>query len=576
MMRNTEAIIEIDLVDIEAKDNSIPGTTSNQSFGNVSLLKSDYQNDSKYMTMEWNFNILDGSMEHFNNGEVPYWSTSQSDNTGAFSTNPYIDINFSDGAPHSSAGITLIFAEDYPKVEIEWFNKEGVSITKAKFTPDKEEYFCRESVKNYYSLRITFYESEVPGRFVKLKNIYYGRRLVATGDEIMSATVSEELDPISSEISINTFDFELHSDDKEFNILNPVGTYALLQPKQEIRVKEMVDTETIYMGTYYIDEWESTTETRIKFKCIDGIGIIDKTDFKKGKIYDNVLAGTIIDEIMNSAGWTKYEVSSEIRTTRLSGYIPICSHRQALQQVAFAARAVADCSRSDKIKIYRPVRDADYKIRNDRLFPDDKIDVRSYVSDISITAHAYKKSSVEEDAFNGTLLAGLNEVTFDGPFIGLQIAGGSIVESGYNYAIIRMAAEGDCIITGYRYEDSVSIYNYYMETIPAGEVRSAISIKGATLISEVNAYFVAHYLLEYYLLRKQISQRFIVEYERIGRWVNIESQYGLIISGGIERMTIDLTGGFLADAYVTGYNTLEEDYVYTGKEIHTGERIGVI
>ena len=71
-------------------------------------------------------------------------------------------------------------------------------------------------------------------------------------------------------------------------------------------------------------------------------------------MYNDIAFKDLIKDIMLSANLTEndYEIQDNLKNIAISGYIPICSNRQALQQAVFAVGAVADCSRSDKIKIY--------------------------------------------------------------------------------------------------------------------------------------------------------------------------------------------------------------------------------
>lgn len=114
------------------------------------------------------------------------------------------------------------------------------------------------------------------------------------------------------------------------------------------------------------------------------------------------------------------------------------------------------------------------------------------------------------------------------------------------------------------------------EEVQANEVKKVISVKDATLVSNSNVYLLAESLFNYYSLRRSLNIRYVLEAEHTGRWVSVKSQYGMFINGGIESQEIDLAGGFLSSACITGYNTLETDFFYTGQEVYTGEKIGVV
>lgn len=576
----TEPIINVMLVDVTAKSDSAPSITDNASFANVQLLKDENHTVNDYMTLEWNYSILDGTMQHMPdnpaNAGYPVFSKEMSDASGEYKQDHNFVAQFTE--PHSSAGISFSFVGDFPKeITVTWYRQNGTMMAEKMFQPDKKKYFCDYKVEGYYKIAASFSGSVTPYRFLKIQNVEYGYELVFTSEAIREAKVLEEVDPISAELRINTLDFTVYDPNREFNILNQKGKYSLFQSRQEIRAMEIVNGYSIDMGTFYLESKESQNEVEISFHAVDALGIIDKTNFIKGKIYTNVTAQTIIDEIMASAGWEKYEVANELKNVRLSGYIGICSHRQALQQVAFALRALVDCSRTNLIRIYRQNTSADIKIKDDRIFLEgEKVTAKEYVSRIEVTTHQYELSTERKDLFNGLLPAGLNEITFQNPAENLSASVGTIVESGVNYAIIRMTAPGECKVTGNEYTDTQSTFIRNTEEVQTNETEKAISVKDATLVSNSNVYLLAERLFDYYSLRRSLNIRYVLEAERTGRWVSVKSQYGMYINGGIESQEIDLAGGFLSSAFITGYNTLETDFFYTGQEVYTGEKIGVV
>ena len=576
----TEPMINVMLIDVTAKSDSTPSITDNASFANVQLLKDENHTVNDYMTLEWNYSVLDGTMQHMPdnlaNAGYPVFSEEMSDASGEYEQDHDFVAQFT--GPHSSSGISFSFVGDFPKeITVTWYKQNGTVLIEKMFRPDKKNYFCDYKVEDYYKVAASFSGSVTPYRFLKIQNVEYGYELTFTSETIREAKVLEEVDPISAELRINTLDFTVYDPSREFNILNQKGKYSLFQSRQEIRAREIVNGFSIDMGTFYLESKESQNEVEISFHAVDGLGIIDKTNFIKGKIYNNVTAQTIIDEIMASAGWEKYEIANELKNVRLSGYIGICSHRQALQQVAFAIRALVDCSRTNLIRIYRQNTSADIKIKDDRIFLDgEKVTAKEYISRVEITTHQYERSEERKDLFDGLLPAGLNEITFQKPAENLLASAGTIVESGVNYAVIRMTEPGECKVTGNEYADMQSTFVRNTDETQANETEKVISVKDATLVSNGNVYLLAERLFDYYSLRRSLNIRYVLEAERTGRWVSVKSQYGMYINGGIESQEIDLAGGFLSSASVTGYNTFETDFFYAGKEVYTGEKIGVV
>lgn len=578
-MRKTNCTININLVDVGAKADSTPAATHNSEFADAANLKKESRSIPDYMTLEWNYSLLDGSMPHMpdsmSSAGYPVFSAGMTNEARIRASEPVLSISFKEG--HSSAGVSLGFIGDFPElVRVEWIGAVGAVLDERTYYPDGLNFFCENKVENYRGLKIYFEKSTVPYRFLKMHNIEYGYELIFNSESVIDAKILEEVDPISSELRINTLDFTVYDPNRDFNILNQKGKYSLLQSLQEIRVWESIDGTVIDMGTFYLESKDSKSETEITFHAIDGLGIIDKTNFIRGRIYANERAEVIIGEIMQSAGWSKYEVTDELKGVNLSGYLPVCTHRQALQQIAFALRAVVDCSRSNQIKIYRQNKAADVKIREDRIFMGDKITAGQYVSGIEVTTHQYELADKEITVFDGNLPAGQNTVTFSKPVSNLGITDGTISQSGVNYAVINMTSAGTCKITGKEYTDIQSTFVRNTEVPIPGEASNTIAVKDATLVDRTNAYLLAEHIFDYYNLRRQTEIRFLLDAEKTGRWVSIKSQYGMYINGGINRQEIDLTGGFLSNATVIGYNTQEMDYFFTGTERFTGEQIGVV
>ena len=189
--------------------------------------------------------------------------------------------------------------------------------------------------------------------------------------------------------------------------------------------------------------------------------------------------------------------------------------------------------------------------------------------------HQYQETTEQSTIFDGILNAGLNEITFSEPAKDLASSAGAIIESGVNYAIIQMNETGECTVTGKVYEDLQSTFIRSAEEVNRNEVENVVSVTDATLVNKNNSYLLAESLFDYYSLRRTLNARYLLESERTGRWISVKSYYGMYINGGIETQEIDLAGGFLATATITGYNTLEHDYIYTG-EAYTGEEIGVV
>ena len=576
-MEDTEIVL--DLIDVTAKADSVPGAADIQPFADTAQLKRDDLATPDYATLEDNFFLLDGSKAPFPDSpagmDFGYWSRSMSGPDGSFETPPVIEIAFSE--QHTSAGLTLHFLPDFPAlVSIQWYTLGGVLIISKDFHPDSPDYFCDCPVEDFGKIVITFRQTTKPYRYVKLRAIDYGTFLGYSGESVVDAKITEEVDLISNTLSINMANFTLHSPTDDFNLMNLKGIYKLFQQGQKVHIRQRLDTGMVEMGTYRLATWQSADASTGEFTANGSVGELDKTDFKLGRVYVNEPAGNIIDSIMASAGWTDYEVEEAIRNTPLSGWLAISSHRTALQQVAFAAGAIVDDSRSSTIRIYSQPPTYNHLIPRSRKFSGGSVKLLSYISDVSLTAHNYMLKSEAEQLFQGVLAAGQHEIQFNTACAELAITGGTIVEQHPNYTVVSVDTDSDVTLTGKKYEDHPVTNLRASEKLPAGATRNTIKFETATLISPANAPTIAQRLYEYYQLRYQTSTSVILEQERAGEKVALQHTDGNgYTMDTIEKMDIDLVGGFVANATLIG-NGIDIVLAYYSGELYAGQDMGVL
>ena len=373
----------------------------------------------------------------------------------------------------------------------------------------------------------------------------------------------EELNPLSDELSINTIDFVCFATDDRFNILNPQGAYLAFQKTQPIKAykTEFIEDEEVLtdMGTFYLESWENKSEKSMQMKGIDLIGILENTEFDGG-IYDDVYATTLISSIMTKANVSNYSTQG-ISTEKITGYLPICTCREALQQVLFSIGAVADCSRSEKINIYKlAAAVTPTEITSDKVLKNTKeIKQGEMITGVSVKTHSYSLRIETEILYEEKLSAGTYKIRFNSPASDLSIENGTIVESGANYAIITATGSGTTPSSKYRKQRNVkitgSIYDDLTSTITVtdGETHDTtniLSVEDCTLINSTNAETIATRILNHYKNLYQDNFEMILGNEKAGDNVITEKSDINQLNGYITKLDIDMTGGFLANAEV--------------------------
>ena len=509
-MRNGVAIAYGDIAP-EAKENFTPTASEKESFVNLSDLQQynmvfeNYANPCElYQT------VLDGSMKPLkeNPTNMGLWSVQISDENGSFETP--ITLTLTSEGQYSSLGLTLKF-DEYNNIfcnslNIKWYRDNEI-ISNMDFTPDNPSYFCDNKVDNYNGLLITFKSINMPYNRLKLRVIDYGYGTIFYGEELRGVKVIQEINPIATDLSINTCDFTLDSKtDNEYSF----------QKKQALKI---FFNQKLIMYTFVSSSkrkakrlWEIQTE--------DYIGLMDYIPFYGG-IYNDKNAGELVNEIFAKAK-IPYTMTEELKSKTVTGYIPICSCREALLQVLIAIGAVLNTAGVESVEIFTLSDEVKQKILLNRVMLGQNFTNDETVTGVKVAYHSYTpiedSMTVYTAKENGT---GENIlVQFSEPLHDLDMTGGDILESGANYAIIN--AREYCSLSGKKYKHSTFTKQKNNPVVLASEIEKIVTVDTATLISLSNIDNVLNacynYLSKVDFTNMQIVEGKHVEYNGLIKW----------------------------------------------------------
>lgn len=563
---NNKLYIEYNQIDTTALADADESTTDNSIFGNLALLK-DKAEPLKYMTIEEDFTLLDGSFEEMPDSpsDVVFFSSESSDMDGYFTTNPTITVDFDDN--HSSVGITLYFSEDYPlELKIRWYNGSSQLISEQTFEPNSLTYACLKKVDNYQKIEIEFTKA-LPYHFIKLWYIEYGREFRFGEDLITSAKMTRSTDSIADKIAIDTMSVEVTDKNNDFNLANPDGQHTLFQRNQKLIPYRIKDGVTSKIGEFYLKDYK--TENNIaKLSCISEIGIMDNFSFTDGAIYQDELAGTILEDIFATCGITDYVIDSVTYNTELCGTIGKVTCRKALREVLFACGSIASTV-GGGVAIKKQSKTAMSTVTRERKFST-KQTKNEYISDISISYSNYVLNTDNVEILSGSYAAGTHFIEFSEPVANLTVDVGTITsQSTYNCSL-TLTSDSDIVITGNKYDKQDIITTYSDDNVPAGENRKTKDFK-CTLYDCTNATDKARDILEYYQMALSIDTRFVNDTENSGSFAIIEnpsSQYGNFVAG-FEKVNTNLIG-FVSTCKMRGYYQTFTENNYCG-EFYCGE-----
>ena len=556
-MQNTSVEISFGLVDVLAKADTSAQANEKQSFIDLKDLTLDGVYAPKSSTLEEDYWKLDGTFDVFaNNPEDTtwgFWSLSQSDENGLFENPVELILSFTN--LHESIGLTFEFNPHDNSfcndLNIKWYRDDKVLFDK-DFMPDSWRYACMQVAENYDKIKITFKKMNKAYRYLKVQNISHGILKEFGENELVKADILEATDITGTTLASGSLDFTIYSKDNEFDIFNPQGIYTLLQKKQQLSVTGHKGEKLINFGTYYVDELESASNNILSISATDTIGAMDKTTFMGG-MYESVPIYNVIEEIMNDAGFG-YTLESSLRTAFINGHIPICTHREALQFVAFSVGGLITTCRSGTVNIKSIPNISDVPsnyIGTDRKFLGTKIKLRELITGVDVTEYVYTLSDSTSELAKVMLNEGENLITFSQPSVLTGVSYGTIVEEGANYCVVYANREGECIARGRAFENSQRIIQARLPDVPAGEKENICSVN-CPLITSQNSQAISRRLLNTYQYRIEQEMGFVLGNEAVGELAEIETSFGVHRGSVIESMEIDLIKGFKAKAVMMG------------------------
>lgn len=564
-MPKTSPRVSFGLYALEIKQDSAASAINLQPYSQISDLVTDSATSLPYATYEPDFWLLDGGYKfmpaNLTTVHVGMMSSAMSGADGVFVVPPVLTVDFQ--SVHSTDGIVLRFMQysgDYANsVKVQYYDALTILIREDTHVPTSTELSTNQAVTGFKKIVITFYSTNRPYRYLRLSGIDYGKLIYFQGADIKAASLVEDVDMIGGEARYNTFDVRIYSSDAAFSIINPTGYYAYLQQRQPISVHEIVDNQTVFMGQFYLQNWENKSDTEIELTCIDLLGVLDGITYRGG-LWTGVALQTLIDSILNPIH-IPYDLDATLATVQVIGWIPICSYRAALQQIAFAVGAYVDCSRSGSIKIYPAKIAASTPVYTTHLTNADKgseesLSLKPIVTGVEVAAHNYVSVATSQQLYSGILSDGPHEITFSAPMHNLTITGATITSSGVNYALVSVPVTGTVTLNGQIYIDTTQVSSVYNLTLSANIKPNVLKVTDATLIHAGNVAAITQRVFDYYQQRYLQKVKLYASMIAPGDIVLVDTLYGKQIRASVEKMTTDLSGGMVSQVELTGVSSV--------------------
>ena len=120
------------------------------------------------------------------------------------------------------------------------------------------------------------------------------------------------------------------------------------------------------------------------FRCQSAIGRLEE-DFPGGS-YDSYPVDQLLGEILEGFAFTLHEQFSEETVT---GFLPVCSRREALQQIAFAMGAVVTTQGDGTVHLTPPETAVSGSFEKSSIFTGAKVSREAQTAAVQLLSHSY-------------------------------------------------------------------------------------------------------------------------------------------------------------------------------------------
>ena len=297
------------------------------------------------------------------------------------------------------------------------------------------------------------------------------------------------------------------------------------------------------VGRYYFDSYKQTGKDKYTLYGMSVIGLLANQKHY-GDMYLETPLSTVIADILSGYSYT---IDASIANNTITGYLPIASKRDNLQQVLFAVGATISNNAQGVLQIHPMSSIIVSTLGKSRCFLDGSVNLADPVTGLHLTEHNYFKSQ-EVDTLYDDGIYGTETIEFSEPYHSLSISGATIVSSGVNFAVI--SGQGSAVLTGKKYTHVTRMVEASGST--SGNIKN---VDSAYLANPSVAQSLADRVFSYLKNNVTIKQDIMFEQERAGDIVRIINPYTQqLVDSCIKDLDITLSKLQRASgSFVVGY-----------------------
>lgn len=510
--------------------------------------------ETAWATLEPNVWVLDGSRQIVaDNGDgVGWWSEEASNADGVFTNPPVIELVFSE--VYVSTGLTFNFAPDEwcSGVRVVWYNGQTL-MAESTVHPDSAEWVLEQLIEGFDRIVITLLRTSQPFRYAKLRLLTIGRIVTLGEEELTRVDLLNEIDPSLSDLSVDTMTVHVH--DRSNRLYEP----------QENQVMELYRNGNL-LAVQYITQSGRESNANYTFTCQSAVGLLG--DEFMGGMYTAYPAQNLLEEILEGFS---LELDAVYSGATITGYLPICTRREALQQVAFALGAVVSTLGRHGFKLYAPGENVTGVFAASRIFSGAEINTSARIARVDVVAHSYSAGTESETLVDNEEIRGESvRLLFDDPHHTYTVTGGTLVASGVNW--VTITADGPVTVTGLKYNHYTAVSARRNASSTAMERNNVLTVDDCTLIHSGNVAAVLERVYKVSAMRQLLTQEVVVDGQKAGDMVSSINPWGTQTRGYLASVDSTFTStSHTATVKIIGVGVKPAPVYHYAGELYAGD-----
>lgn len=431
----------------------------------------------------------------------------------------------------------------------------NATTTTKTYTNAEYSYSTNDPILSVKSLQITFLASNKPLQRLQIVAFDFGNAIQLAGTDIKDAVVTTLVDPISATLPFSTADVRVITTDPAFSVMTPDAEYMSLYERQPISIWETVDNVDFFIGEYFLDTWEAESENVLSMHFVDAIGLMDSFQ-RPGRILGTDTFSDNVSLVMGAD--FPYEVGSALASTSLTGNLQKGTLRQQLQQLAFAAGAMA-VMHNGVIRFEASPALAtateDATILLARIGFDTKVVLKPLITGVDLTSYAWTAATNVTNLYSGTVPANSSvDITWSTLIASATITGCTYTDlTGTGVTLVNSTGSPvSATVTGHAAVGEKTVYNITNTNLPVTTKPNVPVIDSSTMMNSTYASAAVTRVYDYLNYRHKMTTKLVAPTERPGQVVITDTIQSKQIKGTIERMVMNLSGGFVTTTEITG------------------------